>query len=146
MTPRQASYQFPWNLCSWLFGMSVTCWGERSASGAFNWATQRSPDLWVMHFKNCSPFNLKIECKHIIMCSSYSLCGCWLICSKLFFFKSIFSEIFQHIKVQKIIELTSMYSPLHNILFKEWILKILTSTELKCHLSSSPPSTSRRYH
>lgn len=47
------------------------------------------------------------------------------------FLKVFLVKYFRHIKVQKIIELTSMYSPLHNILFKEWILKILTNTRAK---------------
>lgn len=47
------------------------------------------------------------------------------------FLKVFLVKYFRHIKVQKIIELTSMYSPLHNILFKERILKIFTNTRAK---------------
>ena len=126
MTPRQASYQFPWNLCSWQFRMSVTCWGERSASGAFSWATQRSPDSWVMRFENSSSVNLKIEYKHITSCVPAIVYLVVLGKKQVFLMK-----YFKHIKVQKIIELTSMYSLSCNILFREWKLQIFTNTIAK---------------
>ena len=68
MTPRQASHQFPQNLCSRRFETSVTCWGTRSASGAFTWATRGLPDSWVTHFENVHSINLHVDYEHIVSC------------------------------------------------------------------------------
>lgn len=131
MTPCQASYQFPWNLCSWLSGWRYLH-AEKRCIWGFQLSNQEIARLVSHAFKKIA--------LHLTLKLNVSILPCvpaivYLVVDwyapKYSFFKVFLVKYFRHIKVQKIIELTSMYSSLHNILFKEWILKIFANTRAK---------------